>query len=80
MAPKSKIAIPKPCKENWLDMNPVEKARFCNLCQKNVFDFDENNTETSEIKCLRYPNHLEEDDSKLTTIVNKIGNYIIKKK
>lgn len=33
------LSIPKPCNENWLKMTPVEKARFCGVCQKNVTDF-----------------------------------------
>ena len=39
MAGKTKITIPKPCQENWLEMTPLEQGRFCQLCQKNVFDF-----------------------------------------
>ena len=39
MATKTKITIPKPCQENWLEMTPLEQGRFCQLCQKNVFDF-----------------------------------------
>ncbi|MCZ8197027.1 MAG: carboxypeptidase-like regulatory domain-containing protein [Flavobacterium sp.] len=39
MASKTKITIPKPCQENWLEMTPLEQGRFCQLCQKNVFDF-----------------------------------------
>lgn len=39
MATKTKISIPKPCQENWLEMTPLEQGRFCQLCQKNVFDF-----------------------------------------
>ncbi len=36
---KINLSIPKPCNENWLEMTPMEKARFCGVCQKNIFDF-----------------------------------------
>ncbi len=34
-----KIQIPEPCNENWNEMNPQEKGRFCGSCQKVVIDF-----------------------------------------
>jgi len=41
------ISIPKPCHQNWNEMNPAEKGRFCNACEKVVIDFTE--METSRI-------------------------------
>ena len=39
MIHKIKISIPEPCHENWLEMSPTEKGKFCSNCQKNVVDF-----------------------------------------
>lgn len=35
----SRISIPEPCNENWNQMTPNEKGRFCDLCSKTVVDF-----------------------------------------
>ncbi|GEP52458.1 hypothetical protein FNO01nite_31300 [Flavobacterium noncentrifugens] len=37
--PKIEINIPKPCGENWNQMSPSEKGRFCDSCQKTVYNF-----------------------------------------
>jgi len=37
--PKIEINIPKPCSEKWNQMSPNQKGRFCNSCQKTVYDF-----------------------------------------
>lgn len=36
---KINIYIPEPCQENWQEMKGTEDYRFCNSCEKSVFDF-----------------------------------------
>lgn len=33
------ISVPDPCSQDWNEMTPVEKGKFCTRCQKNVVDF-----------------------------------------
>lgn len=33
------LNIPTPCHENWANMRPEEKGRYCGSCQKTVVDF-----------------------------------------
>lgn len=39
MSKPIQISIPKPCHENWEEMTPMEKGRFCESCQQQVYDF-----------------------------------------
>ena len=45
MSKKIQLHIPTPCHENWDNMNPVDKGRFCMSCQKKVIDFTGMNDE-----------------------------------
>ena len=33
------LSIPEPCHQDWQQMTPAEKGRFCGACQKTVVDF-----------------------------------------
>lgn len=39
MAKYISLEIPEPCHENWDQMSPREKGRYCGSCQKTVIDF-----------------------------------------
>ena len=39
MGKQIQLHIPEPCHENWNNMSPAEKGRFCGSCQKHVVDF-----------------------------------------
>ncbi|MEJ0103474.1 MAG: T9SS type A sorting domain-containing protein [Bacteroidota bacterium] len=39
MGKKLQLHIPTPCHEDWDNMIPVEKGKFCTSCQKPVIDF-----------------------------------------
>jgi hypothetical protein len=39
MSKKFQLQIPEPCHEDWNKMNPGDKGRFCDSCQKTVHDF-----------------------------------------
>ena len=36
---KFKLNIPEPCHEDWQQMSPTQKGKFCANCQKEVIDF-----------------------------------------
>ncbi|MBP9068944.1 MAG: T9SS type A sorting domain-containing protein [Bacteroidia bacterium] len=48
------ITIPEPCHEDWNKMLPDEKGKFCNSCNKSVFDFS--NKSDNEIKDILLAN------------------------
>ena len=80
------IYIPNPCSENWNEMNPEEKGRFCSVCSKCVIDFTEKNTfeiqqiiteKSDESVCGRFYNHqLNKDDSKTSSLKERFFRYI----
>ncbi|HET6992670.1 MAG TPA: hypothetical protein VFJ43_15155 [Bacteroidia bacterium] len=41
----SSIFVKNPCPENWDEMKPEEKGRFCDKCCKVVMDFTKSSTE-----------------------------------
>ena len=69
-----KDKIPKSCQENWLDLSPNEKVRFCNLCQKNIFDNTDKQFNTEENICLRYSSNNDIHKKKFS---NKIKQFIL---
>jgi hypothetical protein len=80
------IYIPNPCSENWNEMNPQEKGRFCSVCSKCVIDFTEKNTseiqqiiteKSDESVCGRFYNHqLDNEDLKTSRLKEKFFRYI----
>ncbi len=44
------VRIPEPCHEDWNQMQPDAKGKFCSSCSKSVFDFT--NKTDSEIKTI----------------------------
>src|SRR5690348_11399421 len=39
MAKRIQLSVENPCHENWENMSPSQKGRFCGSCQKQVVDF-----------------------------------------
>ncbi|WP_028123792.1 hypothetical protein [Epilithonimonas tenax] len=80
------IYIPNPCSENWNEMSPEAKGRFCSVCSKCVIDFTEKNaveiqqiiTEKSdESVCGRFYNHqLNNDNSKAFKLKEMFFKFI----
>ena len=73
MSSKVKNSIPKACRENWLELSNVEKNKFCNLCQKNVFDTDTDENQNETVESLRYGSTATTSDKK-TGLITKISN------
>jgi hypothetical protein len=42
------ISIPSPCHEDWAQMTPEERGRFCSVCSKTVMDFTKQTEEEIE--------------------------------
>lgn len=36
---KYSIQIPEPCSEDWNQMTPLARGRYCAVCQKEIYDF-----------------------------------------
>lgn len=64
MAKYLKLQIPQSCSEDWNQMIPEERGRFCNSCQKTVTDF----TRMSDSELIEFfKNHKGEGCGKFTT-------------
>ncbi|WP_044398583.1 carboxypeptidase-like regulatory domain-containing protein [Lacinutrix sp. Hel_I_90] len=46
------LSIPKPCYEDWNNMSPNEKGRYCCACEKTVYDFT-NKTDEYIVKSFK---------------------------
>ncbi|MFD0962739.1 carboxypeptidase-like regulatory domain-containing protein [Pseudofulvibacter geojedonensis] len=57
MKQKINISIPEPCHEDWNNMTPTQKGRFCGVCTKEVVDFTSFSDEQL-IKHLNREQHL----------------------
>ena len=81
MSNKIKPVIPKPCQENWLELNAEEKIRFCTLCQQNVFDATDENKHNGD-SCLRYSSLIANKNEQTIkfNIVRRILKFLIRKK
>lgn len=57
MPKKINLSIPQPCHENWKDMIPSDKGRFCASCQKVVIDFSQS-SDREIAKAIKNNKHL----------------------
>jgi hypothetical protein len=48
----TRLAVPKPCHQDWDQMKTLEKGKFCEQCQKDVIDFTSSSRDTI-IKVVR---------------------------
>lgn len=51
------IHLPKPCRENWTKMTPVEGGRHCGSCDKVITDFTDK-TEYEILMAITSPNRV----------------------
>lgn len=79
MSRNIKNSIPKACRENWLELSNDEKNKFCNLCQKNIFDSDTDENQNDNVECLRYGSTVTTSNKK-TGLITKISNLFQIKK
>jgi hypothetical protein len=71
--------IPKHCQENWLELSSEEKVMFCTLCQKNVFDYNNENKVDSSHFCERYHSNVQvKTISKSRKFISKATEFILK--
>lgn len=52
------VALTNPCTENWEEMTPVEKGKFCMQCNKTVVDF----TNSPDKEIIRHIKKNKEED------------------
>ncbi|QHI34834.1 TonB-dependent receptor SusC [Kordia antarctica] len=54
--PQLKVSIPEPCHEDWNNMTPTDKGKFCDVCTKEVVDFTSKSDEEIIKHSLKHKN------------------------